>query len=337
MKRILFSSIFVVLLPLSLYSEDLDRYEKELVILEDEAGRIKAEILHIRSEISSIKEEIQRIEDDIKRTEEEVINILKTLNLMNIESRVNSIMYKDLEMQNIRFAEYIRSLILRYNENTSRLKSLKQDYEKNVNVLNDKLNESVKQEELLLAKISKVYALMADRERVLKLKTGGLMRELLSSQREESSKKIESMANREGSLVEEKEKEEDFRIIWPVREGEVIREFGTYLDTDTNLERFSKGILIKSPFLSEVFCVADGKVVFAGWLKGFGNTVIIEHRGGYISVYSHLARIEVKRDDEVKGMEVLGFVGDTGSNEGVALYFELRKRGKAIDPMNFLK
>jgi len=337
MKRILSEIILIICLCSNMSADSLEKYEKELMVMEDEAGRMKAEVLRLKQEISVLNGEIAGLENDIQEINREVSNILKALNLINIERKINTFIYKDVETRNIRYAEYIGSLISKYNENLSRLNSLREDYRKKAITLDLKLNKSLAEEKLLEAKIETIYKMMSDRDRSLKTKMDKSLRVLLSSQRDESSKKIETIAQEKSDKTERAEETEPFKIIWPVREGDIIKEFGTYFDAVMNLEKFSRGIVIKSRFLSEVFCVADGKVVYAGWLKGFGNTVIVEHRGGYLSVYSHLARIEVKKDEEIKATDILGFVGDTGSNEGVVLYFELRKNGKAVDPMNFLK
>ncbi len=78
--------------------------------------------------------------------------------------------------------------------------------------------------------------------------------------------------------------------------------------------------------------VAPGKVVFAGWLRGYGNLLILDHGSGYHSLMAHLASVVPTVGAEVQPGEEVGTVGDTGSLKGAYLYFEIRKGGLAVDP-----
>lgn len=79
-----------------------------------------------------------------------------------------------------------------------------------------------------------------------------------------------------------------------------------------------------------------GKVVFAGWLSGYGNTVILDHTDGYYSVYSKLSKITVREGEVLKSRERLGLIGK-GSLRNAELYFEIRVNGKPVDPQPWLK
>ncbi len=339
MMRIFKIFILVLLCAGYSFADDVDKQDRELIALEDEAGRMKSQIIKLQNEISILEKNIKEIEENISRTQSELYDILNVLNFISIEKKINNSLFKDIEMKNVRYGEYISRLISKYNENLLVLNNLREDYSKRREELNNRLLEVQSIENGLLARIDKIYSMMSEKKReyeAMNIKA----RKKVVMEKEESVKKLGGILRdigTESGKEEKKEEGELFRISWPVREGDIIREYGTYYDDTMNLEKFSRGILIKSRFLSEVFCVADGKVVFSGWLKGFGNTVIVKHNNGFISVYSHLARIEVKKGDEIKGMDILGFVGDTGSSEGVVLYFELRKDGKAVDPASYLK
>ncbi len=325
-----------------LYAKEYKEYEKaekELIRLEDEAGRIKSEIISLEKEIENIKLKIEKnkkTSDDIRQ---EISNIIKVLYFISLEKKLNHFLLKDIETKNIRYGEYIKSLISKYDENLQKIAVLNEEYRQQADELNSRLAKSVQAKQVLDRKIGEIYQFMEIKNSNL-VKTGKEEKRLLMSAKEESVKKIDEVTKR-GNVASEKEDSGErvsaFSIIWPVRQGDVLREYGGYYDESMNLEKFSRGIIIKAPFLSEVYAVSDAKVLFSGWLKGFGNTVILEHSQGFISVYSHLARAEVSKGDIVKERDIIGFVGDTGSNEGVILYFELRKNGKAVDPMNYIK
>ena len=78
------------------------------------------------------------------------------------------------------------------------------------------------------------------------------------------------------------------------------------------------------------------KVAFAGYFKGFGRLVILDHGEGFYTLYAHLGGIGVSQGDEVEAGAQLGTVGDTGSVSRVKLYFELRFRGRPINPARWV-
>jgi septal ring factor EnvC (AmiA/AmiB activator) len=82
--------------------------------------------------------------------------------------------------------------------------------------------------------------------------------------------------------------------------------------------------------------VAPGRVVHAGWFKGYGNLIIVDHGGGYHTLVAHLATMRTAMGEDVEAGEVLGTVGDSGSLKGPYLYFELREKGKPVDPRPWL-
>lgn len=81
---------------------------------------------------------------------------------------------------------------------------------------------------------------------------------------------------------------------------------------------------------------AAGRVAYAQWLDGYGETVILEHPGEYLSIYAHLRKPLVAEGAELAAGDLLGLVGDTGSLRGPGLYFEIRKSGDPVDPRGLL-
>ncbi|QED29456.1 peptidoglycan DD-metalloendopeptidase family protein [Microvenator marinus] len=92
------------------------------------------------------------------------------------------------------------------------------------------------------------------------------------------------------------------------------------------------GWTFRTPKGTEVRSSADGLVVYAHHFEGYGMLVILDHGGGYHSLYAHLDKISVKTGEKVGKGATLGLSGETGSLEGPKFYFELRQGGKAIDP-----
>lgn len=98
-----------------------------------------------------------------------------------------------------------------------------------------------------------------------------------------------------------------------------------------------KGTFIKAPEGAEVRAVAAGRVVHADWMRGFGNLIIIDHGGEYLSIYGNNQTLLKRAGDAVRAGETIASAGNTGGNEESGLYFELRHRGKAFDPAGWVR
>lgn len=98
-----------------------------------------------------------------------------------------------------------------------------------------------------------------------------------------------------------------------------------------------KGVFIKADEGSEVKAVAAGRVVFASWMRGFGNLIIIDHGSEYLSIYGNNQALLKHEGDAVKGGDSIASAGNTGGNEESGLYFELRHRGKEFDPASWIR
>jgi len=105
---------------------------------------------------------------------------------------------------------------------------------------------------------------------------------------------------------------------------------------DTGNAEFHPGIDFKGNRGDAARCTANGRVVFAGWSGGYGNCVRIAHTNNFETLYGHLSRINVKVGDYVLVGQKIGEVGSTGRSTGTHLHYEIRKNGKAINPISYL-
>ena len=97
-----------------------------------------------------------------------------------------------------------------------------------------------------------------------------------------------------------------------------------------------KGLFIRSPPGQEVRAVAPGRVVFADWLRGFGNLLIIDHGKGYLTIYGNNESVLKQIGEPVRTGDAVATVGASGGNMESGLYFEIRHEGKAFDPMRWV-
>jgi murein DD-endopeptidase MepM/ murein hydrolase activator NlpD len=125
---------------------------------------------------------------------------------------------------------------------------------------------------------------------------------------------------------------------WPTPGYTMITsEFGYRIHPILKTNRMHTGIDIGAPAGTEIKAVANGTVIFAGWLGAYGNATVIDHGSGISSMYAHQSSILVKENQDVKKGDVIGKVGSTGWSTGAHLHFEVRKNGDPINPWNYLK
>lgn len=98
-----------------------------------------------------------------------------------------------------------------------------------------------------------------------------------------------------------------------------------------------KGVFIRTGEGSEVHAVATGRVVFANWMRGFGNLIIVDHGGQYMSIYGNNESLLKRVGDSVKAGDAIASAGNSGGNEESGLYFELRYQGRAFDPAGWVR
>ncbi|HEY0665495.1 MAG TPA: peptidoglycan DD-metalloendopeptidase family protein [Gallionella sp.] len=97
-----------------------------------------------------------------------------------------------------------------------------------------------------------------------------------------------------------------------------------------------KGIFIKTSSGQVVKTVAAGRVVYADWLRGFGNLLIVDHGNDYMSLYGNNETLYKQVGDELQGGDTIAAAGNSGGNADFGLYFEIRYKSKPLDPMKWL-
>ena len=98
-----------------------------------------------------------------------------------------------------------------------------------------------------------------------------------------------------------------------------------------------QGIFIHASVGINVTAIADGQVVFADWLRGFGNILIVDHGGDYMSLYGNNKILVKKVGETIQGGDIIATVGNSGGNLNSGLYFELRHKGKPFDPLKWIR
>ncbi len=112
--------------------------------------------------------------------------------------------------------------------------------------------------------------------------------------------------------------------------------FGRQVHPRFGTETFRRGVEIEADEGAAIRAVYPGIVVYRGWLKGYGNLIILDHGEGYYTLYAHASELLVEEGDRVGAGQVIARVGETGAWGGPRLYFEVRYQGRPEDPARYL-
>jgi murein DD-endopeptidase MepM/ murein hydrolase activator NlpD len=126
------------------------------------------------------------------------------------------------------------------------------------------------------------------------------------------------------------------KFAWPLR-GKINSPYGTRIHPVFKTKATHTGIDVEGKRGDTVRAAADGEVLYTGWLRGYGQVVILDHGSDLTSVYAHLSGIDTAENAKVKTGDKIGRVGSTGVTTGDHLHFEVRVNGNTVDPMKYLQ
>lgn len=337
-----------VLQELTKINAELNKIEKQLTEQKKKIKETQASISALQADIKSNKESLDAHSALLKKrlrvlqrmstsndamliliTKEDTSQIFRTLRY------ISDISTYDYNLIN-KYKEAVRVLSEKQNELTRLYQRIKEEEAKLVK-LDRSLKEKKKERETLLVNVRKEKSLYEGMIKELQDASRRLSRIIQESEKKETGLK----KKKEAPIKEDSIEESDFarlkgKLVWPVN-GSIALQYGTQVDPLFNLPVFRSGIHIKTSENSPVHAVYDGKVVFADVFKGYGQLVIISHGSGYHTLYGNLARIFSKNGAIIKKGDSIGIVGESSILGTSALYFEVRYKGKPLDPRQWLK
>jgi len=125
------------------------------------------------------------------------------------------------------------------------------------------------------------------------------------------------------------------QLPWPA-EGRIIAKFGRQWNSKLKTTTENPGIDIKGQPGSAIRTVLGGVVTTITYIRGYGTTIIVDHGGGFYTVYSHVTNIQTVVDGQVRNGDVIAYMGDSGSINGSKLHFEIWGKGQKLDPEKWL-
>jgi septal ring factor EnvC (AmiA/AmiB activator) len=324
--------------------EELDGINRELSGVRAELRRYKGkrrftegEIHKVEAEISANKAKLEKQTDWLKRKlrvmqrygySGDVILMLSTSeDISQLMRRWKYI--KELTVYDNKMLQAYKETLGKLSDQEGQLKALYADLKKSeekIQANEKKITEKKKNKEMILSSVRKE-----------------------KSSYEKMMKELKETSNRLLEIIRKSEETETYvakgfqalrgKLPWPVN-GKIALPYGTQKDPQFKTPVFRNGIHIKAEDDAEAKAVYEGKIVFAEWFKGYGQLVIINHGEGYHTLYANLAEIFYKVGAIIKEREVIGKVGESYASGGLStsgMYFEIRYKGKPLDPMQWLK
>ena len=124
-------------------------------------------------------------------------------------------------------------------------------------------------------------------------------------------------------------------MIWPIN-GPITSPFGWRTHPIFGSKRFHSGLDIGGDYGLPIHAAQSGVVSHAGWIGGYGNTVMIDHGGGIVTLYGHNQSLAVSVGQSVSQGQVIAYCGSTGNSTGPHCHFEVRRNGEPVSPYNYL-
>jgi murein DD-endopeptidase MepM/ murein hydrolase activator NlpD len=134
-----------------------------------------------------------------------------------------------------------------------------------------------------------------------------------------------------------REKANGLPLLAPMSRGSITSRFGMRTDPFRRRPAMHTGIDFRTPSGEPAKATAPGKVISAGYNRGYGYMVEIDHGGGLTTRFAHLSKIVAKTGQTVAKGDIVGRTGSTGRSTGPHLHYEIRVNGRAIDPMTFIR
>ncbi len=324
---------------------ELERLNKQEVLTGQKIELLKAKEKRLEGRIKELSTEIAENEAFLAKAKEMLAGRLVAIYKFRGRGEFSMLLAADSLHEAMSTTYMLRRITKQDDElinetidRAKKLQSLRQDLEKQKVALQAERKEQEKEKAILKETIAK-------REQLL---------EKLRNQKEyhaQASKELErsqaELERRIQQLLQEKQRLAQLRsggvaltrpkgkLSWPVS-GQITSSFGTRVHPVFNTKTVHTGIDIKAPKGTPVNAAEKGEVLFAGWLRGFGQVIIIDHGGDLVTVYAHLSSMDVSEGQRITRGQTIGKVGNTGVTTAPHLHFEVREGSKAVDPLKYL-
>lgn len=348
--------------------EDLKKQELELKKIKDKLNRLESEKNNAKKSENKIVNSINSIEENIKGIESEITilngsisnaehSILEiTSNLQETNGKItqkNEVLDKRLRtMYKSGNVGYIEVLLgaSDFSDFLTRMDMVQEIYKHDIDLI----------EELRVQKIT----IESDKKRLEEEKASlvGLSSKVVDKQTQLNSslvslngkkseiiQDLKALEEIEDGLLEDANKLTDIikslnlmvtyvggKMTWPLPGNTRLSSpFGYRIHPVYKSKKLHTGVDIPAAYGTKVLAAQSGTIIYADWFGGYGKAVMIDHGGGYVTLYAHNSNILVKVGQKVKRGQTVTEVGSTGVSTGNHLHFEVRENGKYVDPIKW--
>ena len=333
---------------------------KRIINLDEELALINKLIQSLKKEEDATKNKINILKKDIKKKENElnamrdryeqrVVNTYLKGRVSDLEKVLSSTswrqaIYRTQYLKIISSIEQkmtneIEHLLLMINKDKLKLESL---LRQSISLKRDKQKQMSSLRKMRIKREKELTRIRQDKSALanyLQEKAAGVKQlETIIKKVLEDKERFE----REDRIRQQQEalKTKEFNFLkgqlpWPT-EGRVISKFGKQWNAQLKTTTDNPGIDIKGQPGSPIRSTVSGVVTTVTYIRGYGTTIIIDHGGGFYTVYSHVTNIQTHVDSEVRSGDVIAYMGDSGSINGSKLHFEVWGKGQKLDPEKWL-
>ena len=334
-------------------SKRITNLDEELALVNKLIQSLKKEETFNRDKVNNLKSRIKIKEDELSllrlRYEQRIINTYLKGRVSDLEKVLSSTswrqaVYRTQYLKIVssieqKMTKEIESILLVINKDKLKLESL---LRQSIALKRDKQKQMASLRKMRIKREKELNRIRQDKSALanyMQEKSSGV------KQLESIIKKVledKARNEREARIRQQQQalKTKEFNLLrgqlpWPT-EGRVISKFGKQWNSRLKTTTDNPGIDIKGQPGSSIRSTMSGVVTTITYIRGYGTTIIIDHGGGFYTVYSHVTNIQTQVDSEVRSGDVIAYMGDSGSVNGAKLHFEVWGKGQKLDPEKWL-
>ena len=331
---------------ISSLDEEISLTAKLIRSLKSEEEKTRKRILQLKSEILKNENELESLRARYKKR---VVNSYRKGRLTDLEKVFSSTTWRqaiyrtqylkiisDIEKK---LTNQIESLLIQISQQKLELEAVLRN---NLKLVRDKQQQISSYRDMRIDREKELNRIRNDKKALsnyIEEKEAGII------QLESIIKKVlEDKARFERELRIRKQQEalktKSFKALkgqlpWPA-DGRIIAKFGRQWNSKLKTTTENPGIDIKGQPGSPIRTVLGGVVTTITYIRGYGTTIIVDHGGGFYTVYSHVTNIQTVVDGQLRNGDIIAYMGDSGSINGSKLHFEIWGKGQKLDPEKWL-